>query len=44
MYVKKVKMLMVNEKNEPVIDELTGIYNFRSFITEAEKMLEADTT
>lgn len=44
MYVKKVKMLMVNEKNEPVIDELTGIYNFRSFITEAEKMLEADKT
>ena len=33
---------MVNEKNEPAIDELTGIYNFRSFITEAEKVLSED--
>ena len=33
---------MVNEKNEPAIDELTGIYNFRSFITEAERVLSED--
>lgn len=32
-------MFMANEKNEPMVDGLTGIYNFRSFINETERLI-----